>query len=159
VPFRSGTPSGPAENFLTGFIARDDDQKEAWGRPVGLLQLPDGLYWCLTTAAIESGGSVTRGSDHVPMQIDHVELFVRDRHDAAHWYRDVLGLEVVDGYQEWADDPRGPLMISSDGGTTKLALFIRRPQVRDQRPASTLWPSASAPRIHGVFWIDCRRFD
>ena len=42
VPFRNGRPSGPPEDFLTGFIARDDDQKEAWGRPVGLLQLPDG---------------------------------------------------------------------------------------------------------------------
>lgn len=42
VPFRNGRPSGPPENFLTGFIARDDDQKEAWGRPVGLLQLADG---------------------------------------------------------------------------------------------------------------------
>ena len=42
VPFRNGKPSGPPENFLTGFVARDDDQKEAWGRPVGLLQLPDG---------------------------------------------------------------------------------------------------------------------
>jgi glucose/arabinose dehydrogenase len=42
VPFRNGRPSGPPENFLTGFIARDDDQKEAWGRPVGLLQMPDG---------------------------------------------------------------------------------------------------------------------
>ena len=42
VPFRNGKPSGPPEDFLTGFIARDDDNKEAWGRPVGLLQLPDG---------------------------------------------------------------------------------------------------------------------
>ena len=42
VPFRNGRPSGQPENFLTGFVARDDDQKEAWGRPVGLLQLPDG---------------------------------------------------------------------------------------------------------------------
>jgi glucose/arabinose dehydrogenase len=42
VPFRNGRPSGPPENFLTGFIARDDDQKEARGRPVGLLQLADG---------------------------------------------------------------------------------------------------------------------
>jgi glucose/arabinose dehydrogenase len=42
VPFRNGKPIGPPEEFLTGFIARDDDQKEAWGRPVGLLQLPDG---------------------------------------------------------------------------------------------------------------------
>lgn len=42
IPFKDGHPSGPPEDFLTGFIARDDDQKEAWGRPVGLLQLPDG---------------------------------------------------------------------------------------------------------------------
>jgi len=43
VPFRAGKPSGPPEEFLTGFIARDEgDTKEAWGRPVGLLQLPDG---------------------------------------------------------------------------------------------------------------------
>jgi glucose/arabinose dehydrogenase len=42
VPFRNGKPSGPPAEFLTGFIARDDDEKQAWGRPVGLLQLPDG---------------------------------------------------------------------------------------------------------------------
>jgi glucose/arabinose dehydrogenase len=42
VRFKNGKPSGPPENFLTGFVARDDDQKEAWGRPVGVLQLPDG---------------------------------------------------------------------------------------------------------------------
>jgi glucose/arabinose dehydrogenase len=42
VPFRNGKPVGAPEDFLTGFIARDDDEKEAWGRPVGLLQLPDG---------------------------------------------------------------------------------------------------------------------
>ena len=42
VPFRNGRPNGPPQEFLTGFVARDDDQKEAWGRPVGLLQLPDG---------------------------------------------------------------------------------------------------------------------
>jgi glucose/arabinose dehydrogenase len=42
VPFRNGRPSGPPQDFLSGFIARDDDEKQAWGRPVGLLQLPDG---------------------------------------------------------------------------------------------------------------------
>ncbi len=42
VPFRDGKPSGPPENSLTGFVARDDHQKQAWDRPVGLLQLPDG---------------------------------------------------------------------------------------------------------------------
>ena len=42
MPFSGGKPIGAAENFLTGFIARDDEEKQAWGRPVGLLQLPDG---------------------------------------------------------------------------------------------------------------------
>jgi glucose/arabinose dehydrogenase len=42
VPFRDGKVNGPPADFLTGFIARDDDEKQAWGRPVGLLQLPDG---------------------------------------------------------------------------------------------------------------------
>ena len=42
VRFRDGRPSGEPEEFLSGFKARDDDEKEAWGRPVGLLQLPDG---------------------------------------------------------------------------------------------------------------------
>jgi len=42
VPFRNGRPAGPPEDFLSGFTARDDEEKEAWGRPVGLLQLPDG---------------------------------------------------------------------------------------------------------------------
>src|SRR5262249_44668753 len=42
VPFRGGRPSGPPAAFLSGFIARDDEEKQAWGRPVGLLQMPDG---------------------------------------------------------------------------------------------------------------------
>jgi catechol 2,3-dioxygenase-like lactoylglutathione lyase family enzyme len=61
-------------------------------------------------------------------QIDHVELFVPDRHQAAEWYLRVLGLKVVPEYEHWADDPHGPLMISSDGGRTKLALFQGVPQ-------------------------------
>ena len=42
VPFSNGRPAGPPQDFLSGFIARDDEEKQAWGRPVGLLQLPDG---------------------------------------------------------------------------------------------------------------------
>jgi catechol 2,3-dioxygenase-like lactoylglutathione lyase family enzyme len=60
-------------------------------------------------------------------QIDHVELFVPDRHQAAEWYRRVLGLRIVPEYEHWAENPRGPLMISSDAGT-KLALFQGAPQ-------------------------------
>lgn len=61
-------------------------------------------------------------------QIDHVELFVPDRHEAADWYGRVLGLRIVRGFEHWTEDPRGPLMISSDGGSTKLALFEGQPQ-------------------------------
>ena len=42
IPFENGRPSGPPEDFLTGFIVRDDEEKEVWGRPVDVLQAPDG---------------------------------------------------------------------------------------------------------------------
>ena len=61
-------------------------------------------------------------------QIDHVEFFVPDRHEAAAWYQRVLGLEILPGCEHWSDDPGGPLMISPDGGNTKLALFTGTPQ-------------------------------
>jgi catechol 2,3-dioxygenase-like lactoylglutathione lyase family enzyme len=60
--------------------------------------------------------------------IDHVELFVPDRREAAKWYQRVLGLEVIPEYEHWESDPQGPLMISNDGGDTKLALFTGTPQ-------------------------------
>ncbi len=60
--------------------------------------------------------------------IDHVELFVPERRTAAHWYEKALGLSVVAEYERWADDPRGPLMISSDDGATMLALFDGEPE-------------------------------
>ena len=59
--------------------------------------------------------------------IDHVELYVPDRLSAASWYAGVLGCEPVPG-ESWAADPGGPLMISPDGGRTKLALFTGEPQ-------------------------------
>jgi len=41
VPFEDGRISGPPEDFLTGFML-SPDRPEVWGRPVGLLGLPDG---------------------------------------------------------------------------------------------------------------------
>jgi len=67
------------------------------------------------------------------LQIDHVELFVPDRYEAARWYERVLGLRIVPEYEHWAG-PGGPLMISSDGGRTKLALFEGAP--RRSRPTA-----------------------
>ena len=41
VPFKSARPVGEPRQFLSGFML-SPDKKEVWGRPVGLLQLPDG---------------------------------------------------------------------------------------------------------------------
>jgi len=41
VPFVDGRPQSGPEDFLTGWMLGEDDRR-VWGRPVGLLQLPDG---------------------------------------------------------------------------------------------------------------------
>jgi catechol 2,3-dioxygenase-like lactoylglutathione lyase family enzyme len=67
-------------------------------------------------------------------QIDHVELFVPDRREAARWYERTLGLAALPQHEDWAADPGGPLMISSDGGRTMIALFQGEP--RRDRPTA-----------------------
>jgi glucose/arabinose dehydrogenase len=41
IPFKSTKPSGPMREVLTGWMI-GPDEREVWGRPVGLMQLPDG---------------------------------------------------------------------------------------------------------------------
>jgi glucose/arabinose dehydrogenase len=41
VPFKNGKPSGPVEDFLTGFIA-DLEKDDVYGRPTGIVFLSDG---------------------------------------------------------------------------------------------------------------------
>ncbi|MGQ2985263.1 PQQ-dependent sugar dehydrogenase [Flavobacterium sp.] len=41
VPFKNGKPSGPPQDFLTGFIA-DEKKAQAWGRPVDVTVMNDG---------------------------------------------------------------------------------------------------------------------
>jgi glucose/arabinose dehydrogenase len=41
IPFKDGKPSGPIREVLTGWMLAPD-KREVWGRPVGILQLPDG---------------------------------------------------------------------------------------------------------------------
>lgn len=57
-------------------------------------------------------------------QIDHLHVFVPDQYEAAAWYKEILGLEILPEYEDWATEG-GPLTISSDGGNTGLALFQR----------------------------------
>ncbi|TGE21835.1 sorbosone dehydrogenase family protein [Hymenobacter aquaticus] len=50
VPFRNGKPTGPMEDFVTGFVASEAD-KEVYGRPVGVTVLPDGSLLVADDAA------------------------------------------------------------------------------------------------------------
>ncbi len=42
VPFQNGKPSGPVEDFLTGWILNDGNPGTAWGRPVSPFVAKDG---------------------------------------------------------------------------------------------------------------------
>lgn len=65
--------------------------------------------------------------------IDHVELFVDNRDAAAEWYGRMFGFRVLESFRDWAQPAGGPLMISADGGRTKLALFAG-PTPRERLP-------------------------
>lgn len=41
IPFKDGKPQGGPQDFLTGWML-SPDKREVWGRPVGLLEMPDG---------------------------------------------------------------------------------------------------------------------
>ncbi|MEE9161049.1 MAG: sorbosone dehydrogenase family protein, partial [Gammaproteobacteria bacterium] len=41
VPFKNGQPVSGPEDFLTGWMLAED-KAEVWGRPVAVLQMPDG---------------------------------------------------------------------------------------------------------------------
>ncbi|TDI84710.1 MAG: hypothetical protein E2O74_04670 [Chloroflexi bacterium] len=61
------------------------------------------------------------------MKIDHIELFVPSREQAAEWYGRVFDFHVLEEHRDWAMEG-GPLMISNDGGNTMIALFKGPPQ-------------------------------
>jgi glucose/arabinose dehydrogenase len=50
VPFEAGKPTGPAQDFLTGFIA-DEQKAQVYGRPVGLAVMNDGALLVTDDAA------------------------------------------------------------------------------------------------------------
>jgi catechol 2,3-dioxygenase-like lactoylglutathione lyase family enzyme len=81
--------------------------------------------------------------------LDHVELFVPDRAQAAEWYARVLGCRPVPGTEHWADHPQGALMLSPDGGRTKLAFFTGEPQ--GSRPTAGFHRAAF--RLSGDAWL------
>jgi catechol 2,3-dioxygenase-like lactoylglutathione lyase family enzyme len=56
-------------------------------------------------------------------QIDHIELYVPDREQAARWYEAVLGVRSLPEHADWAADAEGPVMISSAEASAMIALF------------------------------------
>jgi len=54
-------------------------------------------------------------------RLDHVHVYVKDRARAVTWYNDVLGLSKL--YEDTDHDGNGPIIMSSDGGETHLALI------------------------------------
>ena len=63
--------------------------------------------------------------------LDHMHLMVPDRYEAACWYAENLGFEIVEEYEEWARVDGGPLHVSADGGRSGVALF----EIREEHPA------------------------
>ncbi|GAC1333823.1 MAG: hypothetical protein NVS2B16_24190 [Chloroflexota bacterium] len=61
--------------------------------------------------------------------IDHIEVFVPDRYEAAGWYQRILRLEIMRGpVWDWAVKlPGGPLFLANRSGTVKVSLFEGEP--------------------------------
>jgi glucose/arabinose dehydrogenase len=69
IPFQNGRPTAGPEDFLSGFML-DPGKPEVWGRPVGLLELPDGSLlltddgggkiWKIAYGGATSSGSLSR---------------------------------------------------------------------------------------------------
>lgn len=53
--------------------------------------------------------------------IDHIEVFVKDRIKASQWYEKIFGLSPIQELGMWANI--GPLFIGNKGKTVKLALI------------------------------------
>ena len=66
--------------------------------------------------------------------LDHIHLMVPDRYEAARWYSQKLGFEIVEEYDEWARVDGGPLHLSADGGRSGLALF----EISEGTPSFTI---------------------
>ena len=52
--------------------------------------------------------------------LDHVHVYVPDKHEAAKWYSQVLGFEPIEKTHFWSDGS-GPLTISADHEKTGIA--------------------------------------
>ena len=60
-------------------------------------------------------------SDFSIEDVDHIEIFVKDRIKAAKWYEKIFGLSIIKEYELWSSI--GPLFIGNKDKSVKLAMF------------------------------------
>jgi glucose/arabinose dehydrogenase len=120
VPFERGRPSGPAQDFLTGFLA-DSAAGMAFGRPVGVAELPDGSL----LVADDPANRIWRVNYRRREPVKVGEL--RDglaRPESARWDPDqrVWFVSNINGTQE--KDDNGYISRVSPDGRMQRARFI-----------------------------------
>jgi glucose/arabinose dehydrogenase len=89
VPFADGKPAGPPQDFLTGFLP-DPQNKEVYGRPVGLAVMNDGsllvtddasgIVWRVAPEQESAEGKVIAGfkSPESALQVSDGRIFVSE---------------------------------------------------------------------------------
>ena len=77
--------------------------------------------------------------------IDHLHVYVRDRGDAAAWFKSLFGFAPVESLQAWAT-PTGPLTIGNASGSIHVALFER------ERPAPSTAIAFAADAKNFLAW-------
>ena len=74
VPFENGKPAGPMEDIITGFIA-DESKFEAYGRPVGVTELPDGIIASRRLQPVEKYGvRLPKGDNKLEAKMQRDEM-------------------------------------------------------------------------------------
>ena len=83
-------------------------------------------------------------------RIDHIEVHVPDRYEAAAWYEQILGLEILtDPVFTWAAQlPNGPVFVGNPSRTVQVSLFEGEP-LGDREPIG---------QVQTCFNVDARTF-
>jgi len=135
VPFRDGLPSGPAEPFLSGFIA-DNGQAQVYGRPVGLAELPDGSL----LVADDAGNTVWR----VAAETDPGEAKkVPDTGSTRSIGSPIAALELTDQYGN-----TNSLLRQRGGAVVAVVVSVRRLAMIER------WERDLSERVPGIRFLN-----
>jgi glucose/arabinose dehydrogenase len=121
VPFERGRPSGPVQDFLTGFLA-DSASGTVYGRPVGVAAMPDGSLLVADDPANRIWRVAYRGGQE-PVKVGELREGLA-RPESARWDPDqqVWFVSNINGAQE--KDDNGYISRVSADGRMQRARFI-----------------------------------